>query len=331
MKVLVTDYAWKDLEIEKGILLEVGASLVAATSGAEEELVDLVPSVDGILTNWKRVTKKVIASAPKCKAIGRYGVGLDNIDVKFATTMGIAVTNVPVYCLEEVSDHTLALLLALARKINFYDRNIKNGEYQLQAGPPLRRIKDKTLGIAGYGKIGRAVAQKAKTFGLKVIVFDRKATTDMRLEGGVEYVSFAQFLARSDYISLHTPLTPETRHLFNLEALRKMKPSAVIVNTARGDIIDRDALLKALNEGLIAGAGLDVLSQEPPDPDDSLILHPKVIVTPHAAFNSVESIEDLRKTAAWQMTKLLSGKIPDFVVNPEVFGQQNSRVSVSQS
>jgi D-3-phosphoglycerate dehydrogenase / 2-oxoglutarate reductase len=324
----VTDYAWEDLEIERRILLEVGATLVAAESGSEEELVDLSPIADGILTNWKKVTQRVIGNATKCKVIGRYGVGLDNIDVQFATKMGIVVTNVPAYCLEEVSDHAIALLLALARKIAFYDRAIKNGEYQLSAGAPLFRIKERTLGIVGYGKIGKLVCQKARTFGLRVIVYDRNATAAVRIEDGVEYASFAQLLRQSDYISIHAPLTAETRHLFNLETFRKMKPTAFIINTARGDIVDRDALVTALDDGLIAGAGLDVLSQEPPGPNDPLVLHPRTIVTPHAAFNSVESVEELRKTAASQMTKVLSGKVPDFVTNPAVFTQTNLRVNL---
>ena len=326
MKILVTDYAWDDLEIEKKILGMVDATLVAAETGAEEELVNLAPLANGILTNWKKVTERVIANAPKCIAIGRYGVGLDNIDVRYATKMGIVVTNVPAYCLEEVSDHAMALLLSLARKVTFYDRAIKNGDYQLRSGAPLLRVRDETLGIVGYGKIGRVMRRKAHAFGLNVIAFDEYAQEKAQPEDGVKYVTFAQLLEQSDYISIHTPLTPETRHLFNFDAFRQMKPTAYIINTARGDIIDREALLKALENGLIAGAGLDVLSQEPPDPGDPLVSHPRTIVTPHAAFNSVESVEDLRRTAASQMADLLSGKIPDFVVNPEVLKQSNIRI-----
>jgi D-3-phosphoglycerate dehydrogenase len=330
MKILVTDYAWDDLKIEEKILDNVGAGLVAAQSGSEEELVNLAPLASGILTNWKKVTERVISNAPKCIAIGRYGVGLDNIDVQYATKMGIVVTNVPAYCLEEVSEHAMALLLALARKVAFYDRAIKKGEYKLRAGAPLFRVKGKTLGIVGYGKIGRAVQRKAQAFGLKVIVFDKYAQENPRPEDDARYVTFPELLGQSDYISIHTPLTSETRHLFNIDAFRQMKPTAYVINTARGDIIDRGALLVALDNKLIAGAGLDVLSQEPPDPGDPLATHPLTIVTPHAAFNSVESVEELRKTAASQMADLLSSKVPDFVINPEVFKQSNFRARLDR-
>jgi D-3-phosphoglycerate dehydrogenase len=325
MKILVTDYAWEDLKIEEKILDNVGAGLVAAESGSEEELASLAPLASGILTNWKKVTERVISNAPKCIAIGRYGVGLDNIDVQYATKMGIVVTNVPAYCLEEVSEHAMALLLALARKVAFYDRAVKNGEYQLRAGAPLFRLKGKILGIVGYGKIGRVMNQKAQAFGLNVIVFDKYAGANPGSGDGAKYVTFTELLEQSDYISIHTPLTAETRHLFNIDAFRQMKPTAYIINTARGDVIDREALLMALDNKLIAGAGLDVLSQEPPEPGDPLISHPQTVVTPHAAFNSLESVEDLRRTAASQMADLLCGKIPDFVINPEVFKQSNFR------
>jgi D-3-phosphoglycerate dehydrogenase len=226
------------LKIESTILEAIGATVVAAETGSEEELVKLAPEVDGILTNWKRVSRKVIGHAPKCKVVSRFGVGLDNIDVSYSTSVGIVVTNVPDYCIEEVSDHALALLLALARRIVFYDRANKSGEYNLQAGTPLYRIKGRTLGIAGFGRIGKMVCQKAKGFGLKVIAYERRPMPSSPLEAEVERVSFND-------ISIRLPLTPETRHLFNLEAFRHMKPTAVLINTARGDIVNRDALLKS--------------------------------------------------------------------------------------
>jgi D-3-phosphoglycerate dehydrogenase len=324
MKVLVTDYAWKSLRLEQEILERVGASLVVAKTGSEDEFVQLAADVDGILTCWKRVSEKVIRNAPRCQAIARYGIGLDNIDVEYATKMGIVVTNVPAYCVEEVSDHAMALLLSLARKVAFYDRAIKSGSYDLQAGTPLHRLKGQTLGIVGFGKIGRAVYRKARGFGLKVIVYD-SIVVQLPEEGDVDQVSFKDLLKRSDYISIHAPLTSETRHLFNLEAFRQMKPTAFVINAARGELIDTNGLLRALDEGLIAGAGLDVLPKEPPDLADPLVRHPKAIITPHAAFNSEESLEELQRTAASQMADVLSGKLPQFVVNPEVLRQSNLR------
>ena len=329
MKILVTDYAWKDLEIEHEILRKVKATLIVAKTGVEDELMGLASQADGILTNWKSVTQNVIANAAKCKAIARYGIGLDNIDIQYATKMGIVVTNVPDYCLEEVSDHAIALLLSLARKIAFYDRAIKSGKYDLRAGTPLFRIRGKTLGIVGFGKIGKLVYRKAKAFGLNVIVFNRQSGHNSNLQIKAVRVSFIELLQHSDYISIHLPLTPETRHIFNIEAFRRMKPTAFIINSSRGDVVDPSALLEALECGLIAGAGLDVLSEEPPEPGDPLVSHPKVVVTPHAAFNSEESVEELRRTAATQMADVLSGKVPNFVVNTKVFEQPNLRVTLS--
>jgi D-3-phosphoglycerate dehydrogenase len=208
MKVLVTDYAWNDLEIESKVLADVSASLVAAESGDEDELIQLAVEADGILTNWKSVTRKVIANAPKCKAIVRYGVGLDNIDVPYATETGIVVANVPHYCLEEVSDHALALLLALTRKIAFYDRGIKAGRYDLKSGTPMFRVRGKTLGLVGFGSIAKMLCRKAQALGLNVIVYTRGSKPGAVTEGNIQCVGFPELLRQSDCISLHVPLTP---------------------------------------------------------------------------------------------------------------------------
>jgi D-3-phosphoglycerate dehydrogenase len=326
--ILVTDYAWEDLEIERTILQRIGATLVPAKEGSENELIGLAKHVDGILTNWKSVTQRVIENAGKCKAIGRYGVGLDNIDVRCATAAGIVVTNVPAYCLEEVAEHAMALLLSLARKVTFFDRAIKGGRYDLASGTPLFRIKGKTLGIIGFGGIGRRMAKKAAAFGLRVLVSSRRANPNSGLAPSIECAGFAEVLGSSDFISVHLPLTTETHHLFGYETFRQMKRTAFFINTARGAVIDPASLLRALDDGLIAGAGLDVFATEPPDPDDPLILHPRVVATPHAGFNSVESLESLRTTAAEQMVELFSGRVPQFVVNPGVLKQSNLRIAL---
>jgi D-3-phosphoglycerate dehydrogenase len=304
---------------------QANAVLVVAEKGDEDELSRLAVDVDGILTCWKPVTQRVLEQAGRCRSVGRYGIGLDNIDVTFATSAGIVVTNVPSFCLEEVSDHAMALLLSWARKTTFYDRQIKAGTYNLQGGSPLFRIAGKTLGIVGFGKIARTLYTKASGFRLKVISYDPYLDPQSLQGFDVEFVGFDTLLERSDYISIHAPLTPETRHLFDLKAFRRMKRTAIIINTARGDLIDSVGLLQALDEGEIEGAGIDVLSQEPPDLDDPLINHPKTIVTPHAAFSSKEAVLDLQQTAATQMAQLLSGRLPDNVVNPEVLDQSNLR------
>jgi D-3-phosphoglycerate dehydrogenase / 2-oxoglutarate reductase len=323
--VLISDYAWRDLEIEKAILVRAGATLLVAETGAEDELTALAPEADGILTCWKPLTSKVIQAACGCLAIGRYGIGLDNIDVAAATRLGIIVTNVPAYCVEEVSDHALAMLLSLARKVTFYDRAIKSGLYDLQRETPLFRVRGRVLGIVGFGKIGRVLYRKAYGLGLKIIVHDPYVDRASVSGLDVEIVDFRSLLQRSDFISLHLPLTPETRGLFNRNALRQMKSGAFLINTSRGHLIDAVALRDALDQGIIAGAGLDVLPAEPPDADDPLIGHPRTIITPHVAFNSEESLIELRETAARQMAAVLWGRRPESIVNPEVLKQSNLR------
>jgi D-3-phosphoglycerate dehydrogenase len=326
--VLISDYVWKDLQIEKAILARVDTGVLVSSTGAEDDLTNLAPEANGILTCWKPVTARVIQAAPHCVAIGRFGIGLDNIDVAEATRQGIVVTNVPSYCVEEVSDHALALLLSLARKVTFFDRAIKSGVYDLQAGMPLFRVRGKILGIVGFGKIGRVLYHKARALGLKVIIFD--PYVDRASLGGfdVELVDFPGLLGRSDFISIHVPLMPGTRGLFNAAALRQMKPTAFLINTSRGPLIDGEALREALDQGIIAGAGLDVLPVEPPTPGDPLAGHPRTIVTPHAAFNSEESLVELRETAAHQMAAILSGVRPENIVNPEVLKQPNLRAVI---
>ena len=318
MQVLITDFAWKDLKVEEEILTQAGIAIQVAKTASEEELLQLAPAVDGILTCWKPVSGKVIGKAGRCLSIGRFGIGLDNIDVAAATEAGIIVTNVPAYCIDEVSDHAMALLLACTRKTAFYDRNIKAGSYDLQAGTPLFRLRGKTLGIVGFGRIGTALSVKARAFGLSIIAYDPNIASDKISQAGASAVSFPELLKRSDFISIHVPLSVQTARLFDYNAFREMKPSAFVINTSRGDVIDSQGLLAALNEGLIAGAGLDVLSQEPPVAGDALVGHPKTVITPHAAFNSVESLVDLRKTAATQMADALGGRKPQNIVNADV-------------
>lgn len=324
-RVLVTDFAWKDLEIEKEILARAGAELLIAKTGCEVELMETASTVEGILTCWKPVSSNVIRVARQCISVGRFGIGLDNIDVDTATEAGIIVTNVPAYCVDEVSDHAMALLLSCARKTVFYDREIKSGSYNLRAGPRIFRLRGKTVGVAGFGRIGQAMAIKAAAFGLRVIAYDPNIDSARAAQLGAESVSFSKLLTLSDYITIHVPLTPATRHLFTYEVFRQMKRTAIIVNTSRGDLIDPEGLLAALEDRLIAGAGLDVLSHEPPLAGDRLIAHPATVITPHAAFSSEESLQDLRESTATQMADVLSGRRPANVVNPEVLERSNLR------
>ena len=324
-KILITDYVWASIEPERQVLAEVGAELIAAETGDAAELQTLAPMMDGILTCWNPVREPVIAAAKKCQIIARYGIGLDNIDVEAATERGIVVTNVPAYCMDEVSDHAMGLLLACARKISRFDWAVRNGVWDQNIGPEMHRIRGKTLGIVGFGRIGQAIIPKAKAFGLTINVCSPRTDPNRIQEAGAEKVTFSELLATSDFITIHAPLTKETEHLFSDAEFRAMKPTALLINTARGGIVDTAALTRALCNGEIAGAGLDVLETEPPNSNEKLLTLNNVVVTPHAAFVSEDAILELEVTAARCVAQVLTGQLPESVVNPSVLKQPNLR------
>ena len=324
-KILITDYAWASIEPERQVLAEVGAELIAAETGDEPELKTFAPMVDGILTCWNPVRESVIAAAKKCQVIARYGIGLDNIDVEAATAHGIIVTNVPAYCIDEVSDHAMGLLLACARKISRFDWAVRSGTWDQNIGPEMHRIRGKTLGIVGFGRIGQAIIPKAKAFGLTINVCSPRTDPKRIQKAGAEKVTFSELLTTSDFITIHAPLTKETEHLFSDAEFRAMKPTAFLINTARGGIVDTAALTTALCYGEIAGAGLDVLETEPPNQKEELLTLNNVVVTPHAAFVSEDAILELEVTAAKCIAQVLTGQLPESVVNPSVLEQPNLR------
>ncbi|HEY5312690.1 MAG TPA: C-terminal binding protein, partial [Pirellulales bacterium] len=303
-QVLLTDYAWPELSIERGVLEAAGAELVVADRSDEASLAELAAreSVAGIMTTWARVTADVIGASPQLRIVARLGIGLDNIDVAAATRLGVIVTNVPDYCLIEVAEHTLALILALARKIGHYHWQTKTGVYALPVSPPLRRLQGQTLGLIGLGNIGRMVAAKAQSLGLRVIAHTRTQATEL---AGVAWRPLDALLAESDFVSLHVPGTPATRQLIAARELALMKPTAYLINTARGAVVDHRALAAALVAGRLAGAGLDVQDPEPPNLAAPPWNDPRVIVTPHAAFVSEESLADLRRRGASQVADCL--------------------------
>jgi D-3-phosphoglycerate dehydrogenase / 2-oxoglutarate reductase len=315
-KVLLTDYAWPDVEIERRTLAEIDAALVVADKSQQDAagLARLASEhqVDAIMTNWAKVPQSVIAASPKCRIVSRLGIGLDNIDVAYCTSQNIPVTNIPDYCLIEVAEHAIALLLALARKVGWYHQATKAGRYELQAGPKLRRIEGQTLGIVGLGNIGRKMAEKSLGLGLKVIATSRSGKNPL---AAVKLVEFDELLTTSDYISLHVPLTSTNRHLFGREQFAQMKPTAYLINTARGGLIDQKALAAALTAGQLAGAALDVQDPEPPNLSEPPFNDPRVIVTPHAAFVSEESLANLRQRVSRQVATRLTGGTPENVVN----------------
>lgn len=317
-EVLVTDYAWPDIEIEREILSRAGAELVVATSGEAQELVALSAGVKAILTNWKRVPAAALDAAPDCLVVSRYGVGVDNIPVERATELGVLVTNVPDFCLEEVSDHAMALLLACARRIVPFAGSTRAGEWNLELGKGLPRLRGQTLGLVGFGGIARALVPKALGFGLRIL------SCTPRLEpgsvpGGVEATKdLTRLLGESDYVSLHAPATAETRGLIGEAELRAMKPTAFLINTSRGALVDEQALERSLVQGWIAGAALDVLAREPADAENPLLGLDNVIVTPHVAFYSETSVQEVARKAAENVATVLRGDVPKTVVNPQV-------------
>ena len=311
-RVLMTDRAWPDSDIERTILQEAGAELLEATATDETTLAELATGVDAIGTTWARVTERVIRSCTKCRIVARFGIGLDNIDVRVATELGIPVTNCPDYCVSEVSDHALGLLLACARRIGFFHWRTKQGEYNLGAATTMRRLSSQTVGLIGMGHTARELVPKLRAIGMNVVAFTPSSNshgTDCRM------VSLEDLLTQSDFVSLHAPLTPETHHLMNAERLCLMKPTAYLINTSRGGLIDASALWNAIHTNKLAGAALDVFEPEPPDLNLPLYRDERVIVTPHAAFVSAESLEQLRRQGTHQIVQALHGQRPDNVVN----------------
>lgn len=317
MKILVTDYAWPNLDVEKSVLGHIGAELIPSPDSAEETLVHLAKGCRGILTCWARTTRRVIASAlPDLQVIVRYGVGLDNIDVAYATAQGIPVANVPDYCFVDVAEQTMALLLGLSHKVAHFDRLIRGGTWDIQAALPLRRLTGQVLGLIGFGQIARQVVPRARAFGLRVIAHSRSLTPEQARAHGVESTDLDALLRTADFVSLHCPSTAETRGMIDAGNLAKMKPTACLINTARGDLVDEVALLAALENETLAGAALDVRCVEPPKSGDPLIQLDGVIHSPHAAFYSRESLAELQEKAAWEARRVLTGESPVHLVNP---------------
>ncbi len=314
--IAIADSPFPNLNPANEILSELGAKLVMADEPTLEGILKVASQADALMVTYGKITADVIAGLEKCKVIGRFGLGVDNIDVEAATNAGIAVVYVPDYCVDEVSDHAMALLLDLARKVSFSNRLVQSGRWEMSAVAPLSRLRGRTMGLAGLGRIPRALAPKAQAFGLKVIAYDPYVDKADAAALGVEVVDFKTLLSTSDYISIHVPMMPETKHLFNADAFRQMKPEALIVNTARGPLVDTDALAKALDADHLAGAALDVMPVEPPPADSPLLGRDNVILTPHTAFYSVEALDELQAKAARGVVDVLTGEKPAYPINP---------------
>jgi D-3-phosphoglycerate dehydrogenase len=279
-----------------------------AKSPEAADILAVARDADAVLVTYAKLPGELLRQLTRCKAIGRFGLGVDNIDLPAAKELGIAVNYVPDYCLREVSDHAMALLLALARKITLSNKLVQSGRWEVPPLVPLRRLEGQTLGLIGFGNIPRALAPKAQVFGLKVIAHDPYAKPEVLAKAGVEGVSFDDLLARADFVSVHAPLLPATRGLINADAFARMKPGALLINTARGPLVDEAALVAALDSGHLGGAALDVVTTEPLAKDSALLGRDNVILTPHTAFYSVEALEELQTKCASDVARVLSGE-----------------------
>jgi len=316
-KVVITDYVWESLDVEQRTLGAL-ADIVPMKTKKPEEFLPEAESCDALLNTYAGpITAAVMARMPRCKIIARYGIGVDTIDLDAATRAGIIVTNNPTYCIEEVAEQTMALILSSARKIPFYDRMVRAGRWEVPPGKPIFRLMGRTLGLVGFGNIARQVAVRAAAFGLNVLYSDPFVKEGQFKVPG-KAVDLDTLLRDSDFVSLHPPLTPQTRKMMGEDAFKKMKRTAVLINCARGPIVDTDALVRALDARTIAGAALDTVDPEPlPDP------HPlrgrdNVILNPHVAWYSEQAMVGLQAGAPSEVRRVLSGEWPVNVVNRAV-------------
>lgn len=323
---VVRTFGYSKIPYEEESFNRIGAEFVVAPFPpgrcAEEALIPFVQDADAVITVFEPFTRKVIEKLEKCRVIAAIGVGYQNIDVAAATKAGICATNNPEYCLEEVSDHTMALVLALARKIKLLDETVRSGKSDYaevaQVRPPMYCLRGQTLGLVGFGRIPRVLVPKARGFGLRLITYDPYLPPSVAQEFGVEIVDFDTLLKQSDFVSIHAALTAENYHMFGREQFPKMKPTAYLINTARGGLVDEAALYTALREGNLAGAALDVNDPEPIKPDNPLLTLKNVIVTGHSSFYSETSAVELRRQPVDQVVQVLSGERPKALLNPEV-------------
>jgi D-3-phosphoglycerate dehydrogenase len=306
-------------EIERRVIEAGGGTLTLTRARTEDELIENVKDADAILVLGAKITARVIANMPRCRLIVRYGVGLDTLDIPAATEAGIVVAHFPDFCLPEVANHAIMLLLASAKKLHQLDATVRSGKWR--AGPlgPMGSIWDETLGLVAFGNIAQYTAVRAQALGMRVIAFDPFASDEPFERLGVERVAtLDELLERSDYVSVHTPLTPDTWHMFSDAQFAKMKPNAHFINTSRGPVVDEPALIRALQEGRIAGAGLDVFETEPLPADSPLLAMDNVVLTPHSASYSDRAFDTMKERVGRAVVDLMQGRWPEIVANRAV-------------
>jgi len=304
-KVVITDWGFPSLDPERHVFEGKGIDLLEYQCESEEEVIRVVGDADVVMAQWAPVRANAIDAMTRCKGIVRYGIGLDNIDLEAARKKGIPVRNVPDYCVEEVADHTVALALAVQRQVVSVFQRLKEGTWKITPPLALPPLRQSTLGLIGFGRIGRLVAERARAFGMTVIVSDPVVPEADLRQAGATAAAFDRIIKESDVLSLHCPLNEKTKHLINGPILRQMKSTAILVNTSRGGLIDMDALVEALRTGVIAGAALDVFEQEPFPPGHQFLALPNAVATSHIAWYSSASMQELQRRAAILALELL--------------------------
>ncbi len=314
--IVVTDYTFPDLAMEQAVLADSGCELVGHHCKTEAELIAAVSQADAVITQFARVNANVIAAMSKARAIVRYGIGVDNVDLDAAKAQGIPVSNIPDYCIDEVADHTMAFILGLTRQVVTHTTDIRAGNWRLLAPmPAMRVLREQTVGVVGFGRIGREVVARLLAFKCKVLVFDPVVPAADIAATGAAAASLDEIFAASDILTLHCPSTPATRKLVGAASLAKMKQGAMLVNLARGDLVDTPALVAALQSGQLSAAALDVFDPEPLPADHALRSLPNAIVAPHIASASPTAVRKLREGAASRALAAALGGLPPNVVN----------------
>jgi D-3-phosphoglycerate dehydrogenase len=315
-KIAITDWTFSDLSIEEQILAAQGCVVEARQSKTEADLIQLVRDADCVMTQFARLTPAVIGAMQKARAIVRYGIGVDNVDLEAARARGVPVCNVPDYCIDEVADHTLAFMLAATRQVVASTLSARGGAWRLSVPiDAMRALRDLTVGLVGFGRIGREVAARLHAFKCRILVHDPAVPAADIERAGFSAVSLASLLARSDIISLHCPSTAQTRGLIGRDAFAQMKRGVILVNVARGDLVDSTALTEALQQGRVSTAALDVFSPEPIPIDHPVLKMENVILSAHLASVSPPAVKKLRETAARIAGLAARGEPPPNVVN----------------
>lgn len=317
-KVVALDHGYPSMEIERTIITQGGGEFIDADGLSPDGAQALYAEADALLVRWVRITPAMIKQLRRCQIIVRYGVGTDNVDVNAATDARIMVGHIPYYCTDEVSNHAIALMMACVRKVVSNHRKISQGGWDVNPSEKMWRTAGRTIGLVGLGNIGQAVARKLQGWRMKLLATDPFVDPARAKALGVALVDLPSLLRESDFVSLHVPLLPETRHLVSAEQFAAMKPGAILINTARGPVVDTRALLQALDSGKLVQAALDVFEEEPIPLNSPLRTHPKLILSDHIAWYSEESEEELKITAAEETVRVCTGGLPRSLANPEV-------------